>query len=97
MDNVMPRMTGVEAAIAIRSSEKAQQDERNGTNGKSTNTSSCDDYERPATIFGITGNALAEDVEEFIEAGCNEVLTKPLNFLKLKQLISQYGLLNNPA
>jgi len=43
-------------------------------------------------IFGLTGNALSEDVAEFQRAGCDEVLTKPLRFDHFKQLLSAYGL-----
>jgi CheY-like chemotaxis protein len=31
------------------------------------------DQKRRVIIFGLTGNALSEDVSEFIEAGCDEV------------------------
>jgi len=43
-------------------------------------------------IFGLTGNALSEDVAEFQRAGCDEVLTKPLRFDHFKQLLTAYGL-----
>jgi len=43
-------------------------------------------------IFGLTGNALSEDVAEFQRAGCDEVLTKPLHMDLLKRLLSEYGL-----
>lgn len=54
MDNVMPRMTGVESARKIREVSSAG-------------------IEKPL-IFGVTGNALSEDVSEFKLAGCNEVI-----------------------
>jgi CheY-like chemotaxis protein len=43
-------------------------------------------------VFGITANALPEDMDEFRVAGCNEVLTKPLNFEKFKLLLDKYGI-----
>lgn len=30
-------------------------------------------------IVGVTGNALDEDIQEFIQSGANEVMPKPLN------------------
>ena len=41
-------------------------------------------------IFGLTGNALSEDVNEFKRAGCDEVLTKPMNFEAFKMLLRDY-------
>jgi CheY-like chemotaxis protein len=41
-------------------------------------------------IFGLTGNALSEDMEEFKNAGCNEVLIKPLNFDYFLSLLRKY-------
>jgi CheY-like chemotaxis protein len=73
MDNVMPRMNGVEATAAIR-----RNDARGGWGG--------------ARIFGLTGNALSEDVADFRRAGCDEVLTKPLRLDHLKALLVAYGL-----
>ena len=35
-------------------------------------------------IIGITGNAMADDVKSFIEAGADLVLSKPLQFHTLK-------------
>jgi CheY-like chemotaxis protein len=36
-------------------------------------------------MFGVTGNALGEDMEEFLSSGLDKVLTKPLNMEKLIQ------------
>jgi len=43
-------------------------------------------------ILGVTGNALPEDIENFIAHGVNKVLTKPLNLELLETLISGIGL-----
>ena len=36
-------------------------------------------------MFGVTGNALGEDMDEFLSSGLDKVLTKPLNMEKLIQ------------
>jgi DNA-binding NarL/FixJ family response regulator len=38
-------------------------------------------------IIGVTGHYLKEDIEDFIECGANAVLSKPLNFTEMTQLI----------
>jgi len=39
-------------------------------------------------IVGVTGNALAEDVDCFLSKGANIVLTKPLSIVKLDEYLS---------
>jgi two-component system sensor histidine kinase EvgS len=41
----------------------------------------------PNIIVGVTGNALDEDVVDFVEAGVDVVLTKPLKLNQLEKLI----------
>ncbi len=38
-------------------------------------------------IIGITGNALQEDVEEFLRAGADHVLVKPISYTILRSLL----------
>lgn len=78
MDNLMPRMNGLQAAAAIR-----QQDLENGRS----------DGPR---ILGLTGNVASEDVAQFQQAGCDDVLTKPLRLKHLKNLLVTYGLQPTP-
>lgn len=40
-------------------------------------------------IIGITGNAMADDVKSFIEAGADLVLSKPLQFHTLKDVVKK--------
>mmetsp|Transcript_1281 Transcript_1281/g.2655 ORF Transcript_1281/g.2655 Transcript_1281/m.2655 type:complete len:840 (+) Transcript_1281:436-2955(+) len=70
MDNVMPRMSGLDATIAIRQQPR----------------------DKRLILFGVTGNAMAEDVCEFKAAGCDEVLTKPVEVELLKRLLAFHGL-----
>lgn len=41
-------------------------------------------------IVGISGNVLPEDVHDFIEAGANAVLPKPLNLTELEEVWSDF-------
>ena len=43
-------------------------------------------------IVGLTGNILEEDLEEFSKAGCNEVITKPLDVPELRRTLISLGL-----
>jgi CheY-like chemotaxis protein len=41
-------------------------------------------------IIAVTGNAMSEDVAEFLAAGANDLLTKPVNEKLLKKTLQQY-------
>lgn len=45
----------------------------------------------------VTGNALEEDVRDFIQAGADKVLTKPVSRQKLEKELSTFGLLPTSA
>ncbi|MBN1143369.1 MAG: PAS domain S-box protein [Bacteroidales bacterium] len=51
-------------------------------------------FNRTIPIIAQTANALLNDKNEAIQAGCNEYLTKPLNRVKLLELISKYTMQN---
>ena len=40
-------------------------------------------------IVGVTGNVMADDVNEYIHSGADYVLGKPVNFEDLKQLLQK--------
>eukprot|EP00475_Leptophrys_vorax_P015871 TRINITY_DN2224_c0_g1_i3.p1 TRINITY_DN2224_c0_g1~~TRINITY_DN2224_c0_g1_i3.p1 ORF type:complete len:376 (-),score=64.69 TRINITY_DN2224_c0_g1_i3:83-1210(-) len=63
LDNVMPRMTGLEFSRKIRSIGSR------------------------VPIIGITGNALDEDISEFLQAGASRVLTKPVQIAQLLEAV----------
>lgn len=46
-------------------------------------------------MFGVTGNALGEDMDEFLSSGLDKVLTKPLNMEKLIQAMQGHSFLNS--
>ena len=43
-------------------------------------------------VIGVTGNVLNEDLKEFRDAGCNDVLTKPVILTRLKDILIASGL-----
>ena len=43
-------------------------------------------------VVGLTGNVLDEDLEEFRESGCDEVITKPLDVPELRRTLISLGL-----
>lgn len=49
-------------------------------------------FEYTGIIVGLTGNVLEEDLEEFSKAGCDEVITKPLDVMELKRTLQSLGL-----
>ena len=42
-------------------------------------------------IFGVTGNALPEDITEFIAHGADAVLSKPLDVLKFDSVLAEFS------
>jgi len=44
-------------------------------------------------IVGLTGNALPEDVEVFMKAGCDHVIIKPFKIKKLFEFLSSVGII----
>lgn len=65
LDNMMPRMRGVDAIRIVRQS---------GYQG---------------FVLGVTGNVLKEDLDEFMLAGCNQVVTKPINYATIINILEQ--------
>lgn len=47
-------------------------------------------------ILGLTGNAGSEDVAQFRQSGCDDVLTKPMRLDIFKSLLVTYGLQPTP-
>ena len=41
-------------------------------------------------IIGVTGNSLAEDINAFMAAGAQKILTKPVSRLQLLQVLQEY-------
>lgn len=43
----------------------------------------------PVFIAGCTGNALREDRDEYLEAGSDEVLTKPIKEVDVRRMVEE--------
>jgi CheY-like chemotaxis protein len=50
------------------------------------------DLKYSGLIIGVTGNALEEDIKDFLQHGANEVVIKPLTIDKFNQLLKKYHL-----
>lgn len=66
LDNMMPRMRGVDAIKILR-----------GAN-----------YQ--GFVLGVTGNVLNEDLLEFLNAGCDNVMTKPVSIEVLTKCLIEH-------
>ncbi|MBO7522282.1 MAG: response regulator, partial [Bacteroidales bacterium] len=53
-------------------------------------TSKIRETDKKTPIIALTANAFESDKDVAMEAGCNEFLTKPVNFSTLKALIKKY-------
>jgi signal transduction histidine kinase len=74
MDCQMPEMDGFEATRQYRTREATQVAER----------------PKPVPIIALTANALRGDRERCLEAGMTDYLTKPIDPVKLIDLVQQY-------
>lgn len=71
MDIMMPNMDGVTACKVIRGIEK----ERITQGGK------------PIKIIAVTANAYDDDRETFMEAGMDEIMSKPIDIEELQRML----------
>jgi len=46
-------------------------------------------------IIGVTGNALEEQIQEFIRHGVNDVVVKPVDIHKLMTIITEFKSVDN--
>ncbi|WP_321277546.1 response regulator [Thiomicrorhabdus indica] len=49
-------------------------------------------FNRQVIVIGLTGNHTEEDIQNCKQAGMNEVLAKPLDIMKLKNLLTGFGI-----
>lgn len=75
MDGHMPVMDGIESALEIRRLERTGELKS----------------EIPVPIVALTANASADAREEFIMAGMNDFLTKPLTLARLKVILDKFA------
>ncbi|MDR2144453.1 MAG: response regulator [Treponema sp.] len=74
MDHMMPGMDGIEATAAIRAWEKEHAPE----------------FPQETPIIALTANAIAGMKEMFLERGFNDYLAKPIEMLKLHQILKKW-------
>lgn len=43
----------------------------------------------PGIIIGVTGNSAHEDIQDFLDAGAEDVLIKPITFAQLEACVEQ--------
>jgi osomolarity two-component system sensor histidine kinase SLN1 len=46
-------------------------------------------------IIGLTGNALDEQVSQFLNVGVEEVIAKPVKRAQIEKVLRQYGVLSS--
>jgi signal transduction histidine kinase/CheY-like chemotaxis protein len=74
MDHMMPGMDGIEAVALIRAWEKEQAPE----------------FPKGTPIIALTANAISGMKEMFLDRGFNDYLTKPIEMLKLHQILARW-------
>ena len=84
MDHMMPEMDGIETMLAIRAWEN-EQNTKNSEQGKENIG-----QKRQLPIIALTANAVLEMQEKFIEKGFNGILTKPIDVIKLDEVLNRW-------
>jgi signal transduction histidine kinase/CheY-like chemotaxis protein len=74
MDHMMPGMDGIEATAAIRAWEEEHSPE----------------YARETPVIALTANAISGMKEMFLGRGFNDYLAKPIEMLKLHQILEHW-------
>jgi CheY-like chemotaxis protein len=81
MDHMMPEMDGVEATKIIRAMEKEQLEKNQRYNR---------DLRKQIPIIALTANAISGVKEEFLAAGMNDLLTKPIDKVLLNEILKNW-------
>jgi len=87
MDHMMPEIDGIEATAAIRAWEKARYEKSAvGFSEAEAHGDSC----RRIPVIALTANAVAGIKDMFLANGFNDFLAKPIDVLKLDEILSQW-------
>ena len=86
MDHMMPEMDGIEATTVIRAWEKGQYEKSTVDFADGGAGVSC----KRLPIIALTANAVAGIREMFLESGFNDFLAKPIDVMKLDEMLSHW-------